>query len=53
MQNDFFTMVMLTDTGKSPLSFAEISEKLSLKGEEMGLAIKIQLEDIFNAMHKI
>lgn len=53
MQNDFFTMVMLTDTSKSPLSFAEISEKLSLKGEEMGLAIKIQLEDIFNAMHKI
>lgn len=53
MQNDFFTMVMLTDISKSSLSFAQISEKLNRKGEEMGLAIKIQLEDIFNAMHKI
>lgn len=53
MQNNFFTMVMLTDISKSSLSFAEISEKLNGKGEEMGLAIKIQLEDIFNAMHKI
>lgn len=53
MQNDFFSMVMLTDVSKSSVSFGEISEKLSAKGTEMGLVIKIQLEDIFNAMHKI
>ncbi len=53
MQNDFFSMVMLTDVSKSNVTFGEISEKLSAKGEEMGLVIKIQLEDIFNAMHKI
>ncbi len=53
MQNELFTMVMLTDISKSTFSFAEISEKLNSKGEEMGLSIKIQLEDIFNAMHKI
>ena len=53
MQNDFFSMVMLTDVSKSSVSFGEISEKLSAKGNEMGLVIKIQLEDIFNAMHKI
>lgn len=53
MQNDFFTMVMLTDVSKSSVSFGEISEKLAAKGDEMGLSIKIQLEDIFNAMHKI
>ena len=53
MQNDFFSMVMLTDVSKSNVSFGEISEKLGAKGEEMGLVIKIQLEDIFNAMHKI
>ena len=53
MQNDFFTMVMLADVSKSSVSFGEISEKLNQKGEEMGLSIKIQLEDIFNAMHRI
>ncbi len=53
MQNDFFTMVMLADVSQSSVSFGEISEKLSKKGEEMGLSIKIQLEDIFNAMHRI
>ena len=53
MQNDFFTMVMLTDVSKSNVSFGEISEKLAAKGNDMGLSIKIQLEDIFNAMHKI
>ena len=53
MQNDFFTMVMLADVSQSSVSFGEVSEKLSKKGEEMGLSIKIQLEDIFNAMHRI
>lgn len=53
MQDDFFSMVMLTDIGKSPLSFGEISEKLAAKGEEMGLSVRIQLEDIFNSMHRI
>ena len=53
MQNDFFTMVMLADVSKSNVSFDKISEKLNEKGEEMGLSIRIQLEDIFNAMHRI
>ncbi len=53
MQDDFFSMVMLTDTRSSTLSFGEISEMLSQKGDEMGLSIRIQLEDIFNSMHKI
>lgn len=53
MQDDFFTMVMLTDTKASTLSFGEISERLNKKGEEMSLSIRIQLEDIFNSMHKI
>lgn len=53
MQDDFFSMVMLTDISKSTLSFGEISGKLAAKGEEMGLSVRIQLEDIFNSMHRI
>ncbi len=48
-----FTMVMLADLTDCPLSFAELTEKLSALGAEMDIAIRMQREDIFNAMHKI
>ena len=48
-----FTMVMLVDTGTSELSFEDIRQKLHEKGEEQGLFIRIQREDIFDAMHRI
>ena len=48
-----FTMVMLADLADCPLSFAELTEKLSALGMEMDIAIRMQREDIFNAMHKI
>jgi len=31
----------------------EVSAALAAKGEEMGLSIRIQREDIFHAMHRI
>ena len=49
----FFTMIMLVDISQMSLSFSEISEKLDRKGQELGLSIRIQHEDIFNAMHRI
>ena len=52
LQEDF-TMVMLADLADCPLSFAELTEKLSALGAEMDIAIRMQREDIFNAMHKI
>ncbi len=53
VMQEFFTMTMLVDTSASEAPFDEISAALSHKGEEMGLSIRIQREDIFNAMHKI
>lgn len=52
MENNF-TMVMLVDTGTSALSFEDIRQKLHDTGEEQGLFIRIQREDIFDAMHRI
>ena len=52
MQN-MFTMIMLVETGKSAASIEEISKKLSDAGDEMGLSIRIQHEDVFNSMHRI
>ncbi len=50
---DYFTMVMLVDLTECSASFAELAAALEAAGTERGLSIRIQREDIFNAMHKI
>lgn len=50
---EFFTMVMVVDVSQSLVEFAELKEKLSDKGKEMGLQVNIQHEDIFKFMHRI
>jgi ACT domain-containing protein len=50
---DIFTMIMLVDLTSPTITFDQLSKKLNDKGEEMGLSIRVQREDIFNAMHKI
>lgn len=50
---DYFHMIMLVDVSKCSKKFSEISDGLNTLGEEIGMSIKIQHEDIFNAMHKI
>ena len=49
----YFTMIMLVDVSESPLPFAEMAEQLAGKGRETGLDIRMQREEIFNAMHRI
>ena len=53
VMQEFFTMTMLVDLSTGDTPFDTLSAALSQKGEEMGLSIRIQREDIFNAMHKI
>ncbi len=53
IMQDIFTMIMLVDISKSADSFSDISKKLEKLGEELGLSIRIQHEDIFNSMHRI
>ncbi len=48
-----FTMVMAVDIEKSTVPFGELSEMLADLGREMGLSIRIQREEIFDAMHVI
>ena len=48
-----FTMVMAVDVSRSTASFGELGKGLSDLGTEMGLSIRIQREEIFNAMHSI
>lgn len=48
-----FTMVMAVDLAQSASPFGEISDALNSLGEEMGLSIRIQRQEIFDAMHTI
>ena len=52
MQN-YFTMIMLVDTENCKVSFTELGGILSQAGKKEGLTIRIQREDIFEAMHRI
>lgn len=49
----YFTMIMMVDTTEAPLPFAELVKLLEDEGKALGLTIRVQREDIFNAMHRI
>lgn len=53
IMQELFTMVMLVDISKSSVAFEELSKALSALGEEMGVEIRLQHEDIFKSMHRI
>ena len=46
-------MIMLCDLANSSLPLKAFQEKLVKLGQEIGVSIHVQHEDIFNAMHKI
>lgn len=49
----YFTMIMLVNLENSAISFADLQELASKKGEEIGVRIMLQHEDIFNTMHRV
>ena len=49
----YFTMMMMVDLSQCQTPFAQLDGDLKGFGEERGLSIRIQREDIFDAMHKI
>ena len=49
----YFNMMMIVDMANATASFAEISDQLDALGEEFGVTIKCQKEEIFEMMHRI
>lgn len=49
----YFNMMMIADMNDSPKSFEQLVSELEQVGEEIGVIIKAQHEDIFNKMHRI
>jgi ACT domain-containing protein len=49
----YFAMIMLVDISKSRISLEELQKRLSEKGAEMNLEIKVQHENVFKTMHRM
>ncbi len=50
---DMFTMMMIVDIENASGEFSHLSDTLSKEGEKLGVEIRIQLEKIFESMHRI
>ena len=50
---EYFTMIMMVDLTGASVSFADLTAKLVARGEELGVRVEIQREEIFQAMHRI
>lgn len=49
----YFNMMMIVNAEESAKDLASISKELSALGDEIGVLIRVQHEDIFNKMHRI
>lgn len=49
----YFTMMMVVEVSMCNVPVAELVTKMDDLGKEMGLSIRVQREDIFEAMHRI
>ena len=49
----FFNMMMIVDFAATKKAFAAIADDLDALGEQIGVSIKCQREEIFEMMHRI
>jgi ACT domain-containing protein len=48
-----FAMVIIADTSRALESTTELKDRLRSEGENLGVRIYAQREDLFNAMHRV
>ena len=46
-------MMMIVDTNQMRKTFGDMADELAALGEEIGVVIKCQKEEIFDKMHRI
>ena len=51
--SDYFNMMMIVDLSKSEKGFADLSSDLENVGQDLGVSVKCQREEIFEMMHRI
>jgi len=50
---EFFAMILMADMSTATVPFDELKRRLNAKGEELGLRIDAQHEDVFKFMHRV
>ena len=50
---DMFAMIMMVDIAAASISFEALRQALDAKGQQLGVKVEIQREEIFQAMHRI
>ncbi len=50
---DFFNMMMIVDVTKMEKTFDEMAKELAAVGEEKGVQVICQREEIFTSMHRL
>lgn len=53
LMEEYFTMILLCDFSESPHSIPEVQQQMKEVEEREQLVIRIQSEEIFNAMHSL
>ena len=49
----YFTMMMVVDVSACTIPLAELALDMEAMGKERSLSIRVQREDIFEAMHRV
>ena len=49
----FFNMILLAEASESKIKLVDLQKALKQQGEDIGVEIKTQHQDIFDVMHKI
>ena len=53
IMGEYFAMIMIVDVNELETPLAQLAKECHEMGQQIGMAIYMQHEDIFNAMHNI
>ena len=53
IRDNFFNMMMIVDITPQMENLTTVSEELAVLGEQMNVKIMLQLEELFDSMHRI
>ena len=53
IMGEYFAMIMIVDMSEAKAELAVLAQECSEMGKKIGMAIYMQHEDIFNAMHNV
>ena len=53
LMDEYFTMIMQLEFDEATVSLNDVQEAMTPVEESQGLVIKVQEEELFNAMHKL